>query len=101
MKTLEDKGDLKEVLPAAAQALEAVAGQLGVKTNDLQAPEMPGEPISQDDFEDTGNDPSQQEAPQQPPADPSMDPMMDPSLDSQAQEPTDAGAPAGIMNGMQ
>jgi len=71
MRTIDEKGDLREVLPAAAQSLQNVAGQLGVKTNNLQAPEMPGEPVSQADFEETGDGTSQppmsQQAPQGPP----------------------------------
>lgn len=78
MKTIEDKGDLKEILPASAQALQSIAGKLGVKTNELQAPEIPGESIGMDDFEDTGNDPSQQ-MPQQGGEQPPMeDPMGQP-----------------------
>jgi hypothetical protein len=78
-KTIEDKGDLKEMLPAALQATQDLAGKLGVKVNDLQAPElMPGEEASQDDFELTGQGPQEQppegqEQPQMPP-DPGMDP---------------------------
>lgn len=59
MKTVEDRGDLREILPSATKSLEAIAGELGVKINSLQAPEMPGQDVSQDDFEQTGNDPSQ------------------------------------------
>lgn len=65
MKTIEDKGDLREILPASTQAIQKIAGGLGVKTNELDAPEMPGEPVGMDDFEDTGNDPTQQAMPQQ------------------------------------
>lgn len=76
MKTIEDKGDLRDIIPAAVQTLEGIAGKVGVKINDLQAPEMPGEAVSEDDFEDTGNDPTNQQMPQQgsemPPTDPSQ-----------------------------
>ena len=87
MKAIEEKGDLKETIPAAAQALQDVAGKLGVKVNALDAPEMPGEPVSDADFEETGDgppvedpnaappDPNAQQ-PQLPPADPAGgDPM--------------------------
>jgi len=62
-KTIEDKGDLREIIPAATQALQTLSGKLGVKINNLQGPEVQGgEPVSQGDFEETGNGP----APQQP-----------------------------------
>jgi hypothetical protein len=60
-KTIEDKGDLKEMLPSAVQALQDLSGKLGVKVNNLEAPEMEtGEPINQDDFENTGDGPPQE-----------------------------------------
>jgi hypothetical protein len=59
-RTIEDKGDLKEVIPAAAQALQDLSTKLGAKVNNLKAPEMPGEPVSQNDFQETP-------PPQQPP----------------------------------
>lgn len=62
-RTIEEKGDLKEILPAAVQATQTLAGKLGVKVNQLQAPEVPGgEDISQGDFELTGD--GQQQPPQ-------------------------------------
>jgi hypothetical protein len=75
LKTIEDKGDLKEILPAATQALQNLSGALGAKVNDLQAPEQEqGEDITQDDFELTGDGPNQvQEDPNQ--GDPNQDPM--------------------------
>lgn len=97
MKTVEDKGDLREVIPAAVQSLESVAGQVGVKTNDLDAPEMPGEPVSGEDFEDTGNDPADQQMPQPGAEEPVMDPSMDPM---QGQMPPDPGMQQDPMMGM-
>lgn len=43
MKAIEEKDDLKQLVPAAAQQLADISGKLGVKTNNLQAPEMPGD----------------------------------------------------------
>ncbi len=40
MKCIDQKGDLKELVPAATQALGEISGRLGVKVNDLQAPEV-------------------------------------------------------------
>jgi len=40
MKTIEDKGDLQEIIPTAIQALEQIVTKTGVKTNSLTAPEM-------------------------------------------------------------
>lgn len=71
-RTIEEKGDLKEILPAAVQATQTLAGKLGVKVNQLQAPEVPGgEEISQDEFQLTGTG----EKPQQPQGDPSQQGM--------------------------
>jgi len=65
-KTIEEKGDLREIIPSATQALQTLSGKLGVKVNNLQGPEMQaGEPVSQDDFEVTGDGPSQQPPQQQ------------------------------------
>lgn len=59
-KTIEEKGDLKEILPAATQSLQQLSGKLGVKVNTLDAPEqMPGEDIGQEDFQLTGQGPQQ------------------------------------------
>ncbi len=59
-RTIEDKGDLRDIIPAATQALQTLSGKLGVKVNDLEGPEMQaGEPVSQDDFEETGDGPAQ------------------------------------------
>ena len=59
-KTIEDKGDLKQILPTAVQELQNISGQLGVKVNNLQAPpeQMGGEDVSQSDFQLTGNGPA-------------------------------------------
>jgi len=63
-RTIEEKGDLRDILPATVQATQKVAGQLGIKVHGLEAPEVPGgEDISQDDFELTGS------GEQQPPVD--------------------------------
>jgi hypothetical protein len=71
-KSIDEKGDLREIIPSATQSLQTLSGKLGVKVNNLQGPEMQaGEPISQDDFEQTGDGPAQpqeampQEVPQQ------------------------------------
>jgi uncharacterized protein YydD (DUF2326 family) len=39
-KTIEEKGDLKQTIPAATKALEELAGKIGAKINDLTAPEV-------------------------------------------------------------
>ena len=69
-KTIEEKGDLREILPAATQAVQTLAGKLGIKVNDLKSPEMGGTDIKPDDFEVTGDGPQQKQ--EQPPADQSM-----------------------------
>ena len=86
-KTIDDRGDLREILPSAAQALERLSGKLGVKVNDLDAPEMPesgGEDVSPQDFQATGpmpdfkNDGQDQQMPPQAPPMPTQAPPMPP-----------------------
>jgi hypothetical protein len=63
-RTIDERGDLRDIIPAATQAMQGVSGKLGVKVNDLQAPEqLPGQDAAPQDFQLTGNGP----APQQPP----------------------------------
>jgi hypothetical protein len=64
-KTMDEKGDLREILPAATQAVQSVAGKLGVKVNDLQSPEMGGEDVGPEDFDLTGNGPAEKQEPTQ------------------------------------
>lgn len=58
-KTIEDKGDLREIIPTSVQAVQTLASKLGVKVNDLQGPpDLGGEDVGQEDFALTGNGPS-------------------------------------------
>lgn len=70
-KTIEDRGDLKEILPTAVQELGRISGRLGVKVNNLEAPEAPaqmgGEELDPQDFELTGDGTSQPPQAQQQP----------------------------------
>lgn len=52
-KTIEDKGDLKEILPAALQSMQQLSSKLGVKVNNLDAPEIPGQDSQPQDFQQT------------------------------------------------
>jgi hypothetical protein len=64
MKTIDEKGDLKEILPAATAALQQISGKIGVKINNLDAPDAtPGQDATGADFQQT--QPDQQ--PQGPP----------------------------------
>lgn len=87
-KTIDERGDLKEIIPAAAQALQDLSGKLGVRVNNLSGPEeMAGQSIGQQDFQLTGDGPMPQ---QQPP--PGMQPpqpqvSMQPPVQSQGQMP--------------
>ena len=81
-KAIEDKGDLKELIPSAAEELENLSTKLGVKQKDSKvldkAAELEGEDASQDDMELTSQQdrplgkPQQplQQNPQQPPQGP-------------------------------
>ena len=92
-KTLEDKGDLKEIFPAALQSLQNLAGKLGVKVNDVQAPEAEGgQEISQDDFQLTPEEPQQdpnqmQPDPNQMPPDMGQPMPQDPNMGQQPPMP--------------
>lgn len=59
-KTIDEKGDLRDIVPAATQAVQTLAGRLGVKVNDLQGPpDMGGEEVGPNDFDLTGTGPAQ------------------------------------------
>lgn len=77
-RTIDDRGDLKEVLPAAAQALQELSAKLGVKVNNLEAPESiedTGEAIQPQDFQATGPMPNfGKQEPQMPPEQSQMPP---------------------------
>jgi len=53
-KAIEEKGDVKQMIPAAVEALQNLSGKLGVKVNNMEAPELPGAPATQQDFQLTG-----------------------------------------------
>lgn len=61
IKCIEEKGDLKQLLPNVAQQLQDISGKLGLKVNNLQAPEEEGAPQGPDgqqmDMQLTGNGP--------------------------------------------
>lgn len=60
-KAIDEKGDLKEILPAATQLIQKISGDLGVKVNNLEAPEQSmGTDINQNDFQLTGQGPNNQ-----------------------------------------
>jgi hypothetical protein len=42
MKAIDEKGDLKTLIPTISQSLETISGRLGIKTNDIQPPEESG-----------------------------------------------------------
>jgi hypothetical protein len=54
-KTIDERGDLKELLPAASTALGNLSGKLGMRVNNLNAPEIEtGEDLRPQDFKSTG-----------------------------------------------
>ena len=85
-KTIEDKGDLKEIIPSAIQSMQTLSGKLGVKINNLKGPEFEaGDPVSQNDFEETGDGQKQPQdgqisnmQQQMPPQDDGQQPNMSP-----------------------
>lgn len=103
-KTIEDKGDLKQMIPNVAQELEGLSTKLGVKTTNAldQAAELGGEDASQEDMEITppDQDPNQMQQGMQDPnqMQPDMqDPMMQQQDPTQMQDPNmQAQPPMGM-----
>jgi hypothetical protein len=63
-KAIEDRDDLKEVVPAIAQELQQILTKMKIKVNDLEAPDQQGQegdPVKQSDFEITPPQPKQQD----------------------------------------
>jgi hypothetical protein len=72
-KAIEDRDDLKEIIPTAAQELQTVLHKLGVRVNDLKAPEEnTGQEVQPSDFEQSP-EPQQPQQPQPDPQAPSAD----------------------------
>jgi hypothetical protein len=65
-KTIEERGDLKEIIPAATAELERISGELGVKINNLKAPFQDQEDIQDQDFQPTQEPDMQEPAGQEP-----------------------------------
>lgn len=58
MRTIDERGDLREIIPTATQVLQTVSGKLGAKVNNLKAPDaIPGQNASQSDFQLSGTGP--------------------------------------------
>lgn len=70
MKAIDEKGDLKSIVPQVAQSLQDISGKLGIKTNDVQPPEEGGETAGQNgqqmDMQLTADGPPPPPSPQQP-----------------------------------
>ena len=77
-KAIYEKSDLKQILPAAGASLEILSGKLGVKINNLKAPEKQGglENIAPEDFKSTGQQPQDQQPQDQQPERSTQSPAM-------------------------
>lgn len=92
MKAIDEKGDLKSLIPSIADQLEDISGKMGMKANDIQAsPEGDGEQGGQNGqdmpMQLTGTGPEAQQ-PGQPPQ---------PALPLQQPPPAQGGAPLAPM----
>lgn len=72
MKAIDEKGDLKEIVPAIASQLEEITGKMGMKNNDIQLPQQGDEDPSGQNGQDmdmqlTAMGPTQPQVPQQAP----------------------------------
>lgn len=93
-KTIDEKGELKQLMPNVKQELEQLSGKLGVPINQMGMQEV--EPAElPDEAEDTG---AEQEQPQQPqqPQQPPNPPMGQPQMGGQPPMP---GTPGQSMGG--
>jgi hypothetical protein len=102
MRTIEEKGDLKEILPTATQTVQTLSGKLGVKVNNLEAPEqLPGQDATPQDFQMTGMGPAQQQG-QAPGGQPPQDPSggQAPGGQPGAQPPPQGAPQTGTMGNM-
>ena len=96
--TIEEKGDLREMLPQALQELQTVSGRLGVKMNQLQGvPVEGGEDVGPEDFDITGQVPAEQQPPSEQGAEMGGMPAQ-PDMGMGA-APMDAGMGAAPMGG--
>lgn len=94
-KTIDERGDLKQLLPAAVKSLESLSGRLGVKINNLKAPEVSDDSdLTPQDFQSTGEQPDFKKKPesQQP------TPELNQSDQNSLQNPAMEGQPPAISN---
>ena len=71
MRAIEEKDDLKSILPSCADEMQKMAGKNGMPLNNLATPEAPAEPSQ----EQPAQPPQGQEEPKQtPPAAPQVPP---------------------------
>jgi hypothetical protein len=86
IKAIDEKGDLKTMIPTVAQTLEDISGKLGIKTNDIQAPEEGSATGEEQPMQLTGNGPAPN--PQQaPPSGGAAVPPQQPGLPPQQPQP--------------
>lgn len=99
-KTIDERGDLKQILPAALQSLSVLSGKLGVKVNNLTAPEPETQAdISPDEFQSTGQQPNFSKNKNQTPAQQAPDQQV-PNM-SNTETGMDIGTPQGPGMDMQ
>jgi uncharacterized protein YbcI len=53
MKAIDEKDDLKQIVPMIGQSLQDLLGEIGTKVNDITS--VPQEDVSQDQFQKTNN----------------------------------------------
>ncbi len=63
MKSIDEKGDVRIVINSVTRELEDLSGRLGVKINPMSPPKEMGQPVGQEDFEQTGEGPAKPPAP--------------------------------------
>lgn len=100
MKAVDEKGDLKTLIPTISKSLETISGRLGIKTNDVQPPEAGGETGGENGqamgMQLTANGPP---PPPQPGQQPGQPPPQDPSM-GMAPPPPMGGPPMQGLPGL-
>lgn len=96
-KAISEKGDVKSLLPMVAKSMETLSGKMGVKVNNLEAPDIGDQSnISPQDFQSTGQQPDFKKKPS--PAPQAMD-MTQPPPDASGQPQSMAGGSGGLDAG--
>jgi hypothetical protein len=93
MKAIDEKNDLRELIPSISQELAKISQKMGVRTNDMKAPPTPeGDDISQDQLQLTGMGPTPGMKNAQAGPEDAQEPSQDASIGGATKPPAPASA---------